>query len=190
MSHICYLCAQWKSDNIASLAQHIQSCRKLMANKNTITTCMYNMQYDIAKNDIAKDECNETTSNHNAEDFDDKIDHHEDHHDNNSILSAPLDDNSIEPMNDMDTTTFLDTILNNHLMDYLNYARVNRRRSDNISDIMIAAIELLTILKNAKASLALYNKIIDWVIHCKASIPNKHLPAREKVLVIAMICHA
>jgi len=112
-----------------------------MADKNTII-CTYNMQHDIAK-----DECNETNSNHDTEDVDD-LDVNEDHHDDNSILSAPLDDNSIQSMKDMDTATFLDTaILNNCLMEYLCYAnlKTNERRSDNTTDIMIAAIKLLTI---------------------------------------------
>jgi len=164
MSHICYLCAQWKSDDIASLAQHIQSCRKLMTNKQ-INTHTDNMSHEFDKN-----ECNENYSSNDSQHVL-NIEVNEEHNDNNSILSVALDDDSIEVMNDMDTTTFLDTIQNNHLMEYLQYTNLkNDKTTDNISDIMIAAIKLLTILKNAKASLSLYSKIIDWVLHCKASI--------------------
>ena len=147
-----------------------------MANKET-KTHTYNMNHDFDEN-----ECNDTYSTHDSEHVYD-IDVNEEHHDNNSILSATLDDDSIQPMNDMDTTTFLDTIQNNRLMEYLQYTNLkNDKTTDNISDIMIAAIKLLTILKNAKASLSLYGQIIDWVLHCKACISTEHLPAREKVM--------
>jgi len=85
-----------------------------MANKET-KTHTYNMSHDFDKN-----ECNVTYSSHDSEHVMD-IEVNEDHHDNNSILSATSDDDSIQAMNDMDTTTFLDTIQNNCLMEYLQY---------------------------------------------------------------------
>jgi len=130
-----------------------------MANKET-KTHSYNMSHDFDEN-----ECNVTNSDHDSEHVL-NIDVNEEHHDNNSILSVTSDEDSIQAMNDMDTMTFLDTIENNCLMEYLQYTNFKKdKTTDNISDIMIAAIKLLTIIKNAKASLSLYSKIIDWVLY-------------------------
>ena len=177
MSHICYICSQWKSDNRASLAQHIRSCRKLM-NKKQINT----HTDDFMNHEMDDNECNYNYSSNDSHHVF-NVEENEEQNDNDSILSASLDDDSIEIKNDMDTTKFLDTIKQNHLMEYLQYTNLkNDKTTDNIPDIMIAAIELLTILKNAKASLSLYNKIIDWVLHCKACITTDRLPARERVM--------
>jgi len=177
MSHICYLCSQWKSDNIASLAQHIRSCRKLMNKKQINTHNTDNMSHELDKN-----ECNYNYSSNDSQHVL-NVEENEEYNDNNSILSAALDDDSIEVRNDIDTTTFLDTIQDNRLMEYLQYTNLkNDKTTDNIPDIMIAAIKLLTILKNAKTSLSLYSKIIDWVFHCKACISTECLPARERVM--------
>jgi len=127
-------------------------------------------------------ECNYNYSSNDSQ-HELNFEENEEQIDNNSILSAAVDDDSIEVMNDMDTTTFLNTIQDNRLLEYLKYTFLkNDKTTDNIPDIMIAAIELLTILKNAKASLSLYGQIIDWVLHCKACISTECLPAREKVM--------
>jgi len=48
---------------------------------------------------------------------------------------------SIQPMNDMDTTTFLDIIKNNCLMEYLQYTNLKTdKTTDNMTDIMIAVL--------------------------------------------------
>jgi len=140
-------------------------------NKKPIKTHnKYNMS-----NELDKDECN--YNNYSSNDSQHVLhfeENEEQNDDNNSILSAAVDDDSIEVRNAMDTTTFLNTIQDNRLLEYLKYTVLkNDKTTDNIPDIMIAAIELLTILKNAKASLSLYSKIIDWVLHCKACISTE-----------------
>ena len=57
MSNICYLCSQWKSDNRASLAQHIQSCRKLMNKKQINTHNTDNMSHELDKNECNYNYC-------------------------------------------------------------------------------------------------------------------------------------
>jgi len=218
MSDTCYICKVFTSDKRASLAQHICSCRKLLSAKSALEEKVREGVENYLNNNKNDREngndlfCDDDDIEYEIVDEgiqDDKneivdVDINDDHDDsfmdeNSSIQNAPPvtendDDNSMQPLQAIDTTTYLDAIEEDCLLEYFQYTQsIKVQKELPISDSMIAAIELLTIFKNAKASLVLYNKIVDWVLHCKASITKKCLPQREKVikmLVIDIIYHA
>jgi len=184
----------------ASLAQHIRSCRKLLYAKNAVEKEVedevenyFTDNEDDRENDndlflpdnVEYEKVDEGVNDDEYEVVEDDV---EDTNENSSIKSAPAienddDDKCMQPIQAIDSTTYLDTIEEGHLLEYFHYTQSRKVQKElPISESMIVAIELLTILKNAKASLRLYNKIVDRVLHCKASITKERLPQREKVM--------
>jgi len=205
MSDTCYICKAFTSDTRASLAQHIRSCSKLLYAKNAVEKEVEDKVENYFTDDRGNDndlflpdndndlflpnvEYEKVDEGVNDDEYEVIEDDVEDTDENSSIKSAPAienddDDKCMQPLQAIDSTTYLDTIEEGRLLEYFHYTQSRKLQKElPISESMTAAIELLTILKNAKASLILYNKIVDWVLHCKASITKECLPQREKVM--------
>jgi len=90
-----------------------------------------------------------------------------------------------EDLNDVDNIemTNMDCIVDNisadSLQTYWNQ-HSNDTKKDKLSQNMIAAIELLSLLSVSEASLKLYDKIIYWTEERIPDAMNEAMPTREK----------
>jgi len=185
MSDTCYICKVFTSDKRASLAQHIHSCRKLLSAKSALEEKVREGVENYLNNNENDREngnglfCDDDDIEYEIVDEgiqDDKneivdVDINDDHDDsfmdeNSSIQNAPPvtendDDNSMQPLQAIDTTTYLDAIEEDHLLVFFQYTQfIKVQKELPISDSMIAAIELLTILKMPKQVLYYTTKLL------------------------------
>jgi len=147
MSDTCYICKVFTSDKRASLAQHIRSCRKLLSAKSALEEKVRegvenylnnnkndrengndlfcdddDIEYEIVDEGI-QDDKNEIVDVDIDDDHDDSF-----MDENSSIQNAPPvtendDDNSMQPLQAIDTTTYLDEIKKDHLLEYFQYTQ-------------------------------------------------------------------
>ena len=97
---------------------------------------------------------------------------------NESIININVDEISEDVSNHISSNSLL-----------LLKDKAEKTEKSKLSINIIAAMELMALLRSCGASLNLYDKIVAWLEHCIPHNLNESLPTREKVIKMMEKCH-
>jgi hypothetical protein len=81
-----------------------------------------------------------------------------------------------------ETSDNLDTISEDAMLHFLNYYEREKDKQQMLPDHLVAAVELLSLLKSSRTSLNVYAKVVDWAFSCRFDLKARKLPTRKTVL--------